>query len=208
MGSFTRAAQAAFCVVALAVVVAGCGKADEETVQSAPLPTVEVGKLKYEDIKPVAQAPKFEGFQKDVASDMDRIIAAINADDAKFLCTEGYSKEDIAILDKDGQCAKAVLRFLQAYGGYRLDITEIKVKGDTARAQTRVITAYKKEQDPIEQLIPFKFVKQDGHWRMNLGLEQRLEQAPPSSDTGSIEDDPSTPENEATEPRENSGKGN
>ena len=199
-GRLNITAVAAVCAVA-ALGVAGCGDTKEpESVQRVVVPKVDVKTLKAGDIKPVPQAEKFKGAQKEVASDIDRIVVAINADDAAYMCSNGYTKEDLKVLNAGGACAKTVLTFLSAYAGYRLDIEQIKVQGDTAKVDTRVITAFKKEKKPITQSIPMKFLKQNGHWRMSLDLQQKLDQAPPSSSVGTVQDDPSTPEDESTAP--------
>ncbi len=196
----TRIAVAAACALAL-LGAAGCGDKDEpETVQRVEVPPVNENKVKFSEIEHTEQAGKFTGEQKVVASDIDRIVQAINEDDAEFMCSQGYTKEDIEILDAGGKCAAAVKSFLATYAAYQLDIEQIKVKGDTAQVRTRVITAFKKEKDPMVRPIPMTFVKQDGHWRLLLNLERRLEQAPPTSEAGVIQDDPNTERDESTEP--------
>jgi hypothetical protein len=199
-GRLTRLAAAA--VFALALIgAAGCGDKEEpETVQRVTVPPVNEKKVKFSEIEHTEQAGKFTGEQKVVASDIDRIVQAINEDDAEFMCSQGYTKQDIEILNAQGKCAAAVESFLKIYAAYQLDIEEIKVKGDTAQVRTRVITAFKKEKDPMVRPIPMKFVKQDGQWRLVLNLERRLEEAPPTSEAGVIQDDPSTERDESTEP--------
>lgn len=181
----------------------GCGDtAETETVQRHAVPTVSEGKVEFEDIKHTAQAGNFTGTQKEVASDIDRIVIAINNDDAAFMCKQGYTNEDLEILNQGGACEKTVKALFGAYAGYQLDIEEIKVQGDTAKVQTRVITAFKKEKEPMVQPIPMRFKKQDGSWRMDLNLKQKTEEAPPSDSVGTVEDDKSTAVDESTDPRE------
>lgn len=191
------------CLVALAGLT-GCGD-DSPVEETEVVVTQEVGKVDVKNltpakVKPVAQAPKFTGEPKAVASDIDKIVAAINDDDGKYLCENGYSKTDIEIIDANGGCEAFAKQLLAGYLGYRLEIKEIKIKGDTAKVLAQVVTYDKKLEDPFVRDIPMRFVKENGQWRMFLNLKQKTEEAPPSDSVGSIEDDPRTPQNESTEP--------
>ncbi|MBJ7347317.1 MAG: hypothetical protein JHC87_01965 [Thermoleophilaceae bacterium] len=170
--SIGRTLAAALTALVLVFVAAGCGSDDKkstESVQTVKVPPLDVKKLKPKQIKPVPQASKFTGAQNDVATDLDKIVAAVAGGDGKFLCAKGYAKADLVILNKGGKCVEGVSKALDSYLGYRLDISKLTVIDATnAKAMTRLTASVNGK--PFQQQVGMKFVKEDGFWRLKLDL--------------------------------------
>ena len=176
--SIGRTFAAALTALILVFVVAGCGneeKKDTSTVQTVKVPPLDMKTIKLKTIKPVAQAPKFTGAQKGVASDLDKIVAAVASGDGKFLCTKGYAKADTLLLDKGGKCEEGVSKALKTYLGYRLDISKLTViDANNAKAMTRLTANV--DGKPFQQQVGMRLVKEDGTWRLKLDLAAQQKQ--------------------------------
>lgn len=176
--SIGRTFAAALMALMLVFAVSGCGSDEKEstaTEQTVKIPPLDMKTVKLKTIKPVEQASKFTGTQKTVAADLDKIVAAVASGDGKFLCTKGYAKADLVILNKGGKCVEGVSKALKTYLGYRLDIAKLTVlDANNAKAATRLTANV--DGKPFQQKVAMKFVKEDGSWRLKLDLAAQQKQ--------------------------------
>jgi hypothetical protein len=104
------------------------------------------------------QNTKFKGAQQDVVKVVDSLAQAGSRGDADKICTQILAKQLVTELKTaGGDCVAEMDRAIKDASDYDLQVTSVKVTGNTATAQVR--------QGKDGQTATFTFVKEGGAWR-------------------------------------------
>jgi hypothetical protein len=104
------------------------------------------------------QNTKFKGAQQDVVKVVDSLAQAGSRGDADKICTQILAKQLVTELKTaGGDCVTEMDRAIKDASDYDLQVTSVKVNGNTATAQVR--------QGKDGQTATFTFVKEGGAWR-------------------------------------------
>jgi len=103
---------------------------------------------------------KFQGEEKNVAQALDDLTDVARRKDGQRACAELLAKKVVDALDARGGCAKALDDQLDDVDVATMDVDDIAIAGNTARARVR--SEYDGDKVPRTLVL----VREDRRWRL------------------------------------------
>jgi hypothetical protein len=101
---------------------------------------------------------RFQGAEREVATQVEELQAAGNADEPEKICTEILSRRLVTELEAAGTtCNEEMEKAIQDADDFELDVREVTIQGNEATARVR-----RGEDGPT---ATFEFVRENGQWR-------------------------------------------
>jgi hypothetical protein len=101
---------------------------------------------------------RFQGAEREVATQVEELQAAGNADEPEKICAEILSRRLVTELEAAGTtCNEEMEKAIQDADDFELDVREVTIQGNEATARVR-----RGEDGPT---ATFEFVRENGQWR-------------------------------------------